>query len=197
MVDNVIDYPVRINAGEESLGPEPLDKRLGIGKDHDGLKTALTKLNIDVRLNTRNQRIEYKRDGLAGNEKVSHLPMEEWQAQTKHVDAAIRAAILDDFKFHNGKDESHAKWGRESYEENINSIVFGKQVDPFKEWLEALDPWDNSNRLPQIHRRDDYAAAERVSVLTATRLTLRLMSSGYALCSSTSCCWQIPQKNPR
>ena len=40
-------------------------------------------------------------------------------------------------------------------------------------------------------------ASVRVSVLTASRLTLRLMSSGYALCSSTSCCWQIPQKNPR
>ena len=150
MVDNVIDYPVRINAGEESLGPEPLDKRLGIGKDHDGLKAALDGLSIGVRFNTRNQRIEYNRDGLSENEKVSYLPSGQWQAQTKHVDAAIRAAILDDFKFHNSQDDSHAKWGRESYEENLNSIVFGLQVDPFKEWLEALKPWDNENRLDGI-----------------------------------------------
>ena len=148
MASNVVNF--RTNAGEDSVGPEPLDERLGIGKDHDGLKTALEKLLIDVRLNTRNQRIEYKRKGISVNEKTSHLPSDRWVARAEPVDAAIRAAILDKFKFHNSKDDSHAKWGVEAYDENIDSIVFRLQVDPFKEWLEALDPWDNENRLDGI-----------------------------------------------
>ena len=149
-LNGVAPIPIRTNAGKDSVGPKLLEDRPSIGKDHDGLKAALDGLSIGVRLNTRNQRIEYNREGLSENEKVSYLPIGQWQAQTKHIDAAIRAAILDNFKFHNSKDDSHVKWGRESYEENINSVVFGLQVDPFKEWLEALPPWDNENRLDGI-----------------------------------------------
>ena len=138
---------LRTNAGEDSVGPEPVKMRAAIGKDHDGLLAALAVLNIEVRLNTRNQRIEYRREGLAGNEKVSHLPLDEWQARSEPVDAAIRAAILDNFQFHTG---SHAKWGVEAYEENINSIVYGLQVDPFREWLEALPAWDDEGRIESL-----------------------------------------------
>ena len=144
------DIKHRKNAGTETVGPDDLKDLPSVAKDHDGLSTALAGLKIDVRFNTRSQRIEYKREGLSENLKVSHLPKDQWIAQTKHVEAAIRAAILDKFKFHNSKDDSHALWGRDAYEENINSIVFGLQVDPFKEWLEALEPWDKSNRLDAI-----------------------------------------------
>ena len=75
MVSTVIEYPLRTNAGEDSVGPEPLKIRPEIGKDHDGLKTALKQLGIEVRLNTRNQRIEYRREKLSTNEKTSPLPL--------------------------------------------------------------------------------------------------------------------------
>ena len=138
------------HAGVTTVGPDLLTDRPPVGKNHDGLKAALGGLKIAVRLNTRNHRIEYRREALAGNEKVSHLPLNRWVARSEPGDAAIRAAIFDNFRFHNSNDDSPARWGAEAYDEHINSIVFGKQIDPFKEWLEPLDPWDNENRLDGI-----------------------------------------------
>ena len=150
MANSLAPVNLRTNAGEDSVGPEPVKIRPEIGKDHDGLKRALSVLNIDVRLNTRKHREEYRREGMPGNEMISHLPLDKWIHRDKHVDAAIRAAILDNFKFHNSKADSHAKWGVEAYEENINSIVYGLQVDPFREWLEALPTWDGEGRIDSL-----------------------------------------------
>ena len=144
---------LRTDAGVTTVAPAPLDGREPIGKDHDGLKKALKALNIDVRLNTRNQRIEYMRTGISKDEKVSHLPMDKWEARSEPVDASIRAAILDNFQFHSGDTRSYAKWGVVAYEENINSIVFGLKVDPFKEWLEDLAPWNGEGRIESLWKK--------------------------------------------
>ena len=141
------DIKHRKNAGTETVGPDDLKARPAIGKDHDGLKAALEYLHIEVRHNERKHREEYRREGLPESDKVAPLPLNKWVHRDERTDAAIRSAILDTFRFHTG---SAAKWGKEAFEEHLNSIVFGKMVDPFKEWLEALDPWDSSPRLERI-----------------------------------------------
>ncbi len=111
----------------EATGFAPLPRR-----DKASLESALSQLGIDVRYNLRTSSHEWNRGG-------------GWAPANDRVDDDIRELIAASFKIaHN---ERPALYGRERWVTSLNSILHGREVDPFRTWIEALPAWDKVERL--------------------------------------------------
>ena len=111
----------------EATGFAPLSRR-----DKASLKLALSQLGIDVRYNLRTSAHEWDRGG-------------GWAPANDRVDDDIREQIAASFTIaHNGRP---ALYGRERWATALNSILHGREVDPFRLWVEALPAWDKVERL--------------------------------------------------
>ena len=111
----------------EATGFAPLPRR-----DKASLESALSQLGIDVQYNLRTSSHEWNRGG-------------GWAPANDRVDDDIRELIAASFKIaHN---ERPALYGRERWVTSLNSILHGREVDPFRTWIEALPAWDKVERL--------------------------------------------------
>ena len=130
----------------EWAGPEPtfarnvkLESRTLINKSAEGLHTALTKMGIQCRYNLRSASIEFL--GIGGNQ--IGFP-NEWTASTDRMQDRISDEIKARFAMYGGRDGKDLKaalFGRRSgLPEALNALVHQREVDPFKEYLELLEP---------------------------------------------------------
>ncbi len=114
--------------------PEPSLLR----KDPDGLATALSQLGIAWRWNIRAARPEFS----------FSLEGHDWQPATDLLMDRLRMDVAQRFNTA-GDDGTTARFyfGRELWTACLNGLLFDNQVDPFRQWLESLEPWDGTKRL--------------------------------------------------
>ena len=109
------------------------DKALIIPRTSEGLEEALRYFDIDMRYNIRAQRVEVK--GKRG----------KWAQSDDRAEADLIERIEATFK--TGKKKQPCKFGRETWHRSLNALLLRREVDPFIEWLEALQRWDMTPRL--------------------------------------------------
>lgn len=118
-------------------------------KNAEGLSEALTALRVSLRYNTRANRAEMQHNGAA------------WQPFNDRIVAKLREVLAENFVYLGppGKDggpgESKAlRFGRDSWADVLNVLLYGVEVDPFIQWLAELPQWDEHPRLekwlPQV-----------------------------------------------
>ena len=112
------------------------------GKNSEGLSEALRGCMVRLRYNARAHRAELA-NGLY-----------EWEPLTDRIVAKLREVLSESFVYIGppGKDGSEGepkalKFGRDSWADVLNVLLYGSEVDPFIEWLESLGPWDGTKRL--------------------------------------------------
>ena len=145
-----------------------------ISNDSIGVHKALQKCNTRVRYNSRKQRIEYQREG------------EPWEPPTDRLEAALRQLIALHCKLPNKKGETRAaKFSDTYWNQCINAITHKKTIDPFREWLEALPPWDGQTRLDKwisvLFKVDDKELSAWVSQFIFCGAVTRTYQPGFKL----------------
>ena len=133
-----------------------------------GWREALKALGVEFRYNLRGKRFEARQDGKPR--------WKRWRPSTDRFEARIREEDLpDNFAkaVKHGKQEttvpylvSKARWG-----EFVDAHGDTCAVDPFKEWLDSLPPWDGTARI-------QYLAIEH---LGAEETSLNMFASGQPL----------------
>ena len=109
-------------------------------KSRDGLSTALKALGWEWRYNVRAHLNELRETG------------GRWQEANDRLICDIRAEIplrFDQVPARHGENEATKPlvFGRTAWEDSFSALLHHAEVDPFREWLEALPPWDGSGRL--------------------------------------------------
>ena len=120
--------PVSIDkARREGCGEFNLPRR-----DKASLTVAFNALGIQVRFNLRTNAHEWNEgDG--------------WMPGNDRLDDEIRERIAAGFTV--GETRDQARYARERWTTCLNAILYGHEVDPFREWLESLPKWDRIERL--------------------------------------------------
>ena len=100
------------------------------GKSSKGLSRAFEELGVQVRYNVRSKRAEIR------------FNSDDWQDYSESLDGPyLRETIAERFKHENERgDKLPLSYGRERWADALGAILYVAQVDPFKEWLEALPP---------------------------------------------------------
>ena len=62
------------------------------------------------------------------------------------LEASIRESIAATYV--SGEKNAPLRFGRDTWKDSLNALLYERQTDPFIEWLESLPPWDNEARLP-------------------------------------------------
>ena len=102
-------------------------------RNADGLLAALTDLGVVVRYNTREQAAEYQ---------YSTAP--DWHRFHDRRESHLQEAIAKRFTTPRSKP---LVFGRETWQRCLNALLFEREVDPFRAWLETLPPWDSTGRV--------------------------------------------------
>ena len=120
--------PVSIDkARREGRGEFNLPRR-----DQASLAIVLDALGIQVRFNLRTNGHEWNEG-------------EGWTPANDRRDDEIRERIAARFTI--GEKRDPARYSRERWTTCLNAILCGREVDPFREWLESLPRWDRTDRL--------------------------------------------------
>ena len=105
-------------------------------KNPAGLAAALDQLGIEWRWNIRAARPEFSFRG------------DSWEPGTDLFLDKLRLQIAQEFVTPTGDGKTASLYfGRELWESSINSLMYDLQIDPFRQWLEQLEPWDGTKRL--------------------------------------------------
>ena len=113
----------------------------------DGLADALRTLGVEVRMNERRDKIEYRMD------KGS---MFGWRPLHDQHEAGLREFLRDNFRTRPSNPKSKRKTYpfptrvKTAWEDTLNALIETKLADDFRDWLEALPPWDGVERLPTL-----------------------------------------------
>ena len=109
-------------------------------KDADALEAALGSLAITVRYNLRAMQAEISTGGA------------KWTKTTDRSSADLRRVIEGKFSYRlaGGKGISPLKYGKDSWDEHLNALLYHREVDPFRDWLESLPEWDGTERLAEL-----------------------------------------------
>ena len=109
-------------------------------KDADALEGALEALGINVRYNLRAMQPEVSTGG------------GPWTKTTDRSRADVRRVVAGKFTYRlAGKRETAPlRYGRDSWDEHFNALLYHREVDPFKAWLESLPEWDGNGRLAKL-----------------------------------------------
>ena len=111
------------------------------GKTRAGLIKALEWVGIAVRFNERSARLELQDaiEAAAGKE--------NWEPSDDLRGAKLREMVADTCVYPGAKGPSRLQFGRERWSDVLDAILDDRRVDPFKEWLNRLAPWDGEQRL--------------------------------------------------
>ena len=159
MIDEALRLPPRetpSDAGEGIQGA-PSKAVSVIRPVDDGLRAILDYLQLEVRRNARNLRIEVRRKG-GGRE--SDRWAEQWGESPQpggwiaFGDAIASSSHqisrkLFRFTFEERADRP-AVWAERDFNEALLVCCPRAPVDPFKEWLESLPAWDGINRIDSL-----------------------------------------------
>ena len=103
-----------------------------------GLAFCLDHLGIGLRLNTRAKRYEYRIDGA-------------WQVADDEHDAWLRHNIAEKFSTKSGSNDAMPlKYSAEVFLDLRRALGNDLRIDPFRDWLEALPPWDGVPRIDNL-----------------------------------------------
>ena len=129
---------------------EQATRPLGIGEwNHDepcvapdgrkaGLTDAFETLGVEARYNTRSARAEIRHESFP----------EGWRNMHDRLAAELREVIAKRFTYEKREGvQTPLTFGREAWADAFNAYLFGREVDPFEEWLDALPRWDGKERL--------------------------------------------------
>ena len=95
-------------------------------------------LGVEARYNTRSSRAEIRHDSFP----------EGWRNMHDRLAAELREGISKRFTYEKREGvQSPLTFGRDAWADTFNSYLFDREVDPFKEWLDALPRWDGTDRL--------------------------------------------------
>ena len=106
-------------------------------RDAAVLEAVLETLKIELRYNLRRQQPEMRKGGMEG----------EWCQFTDLSTAKMRRIIAERFTYKTHRGTSPLRYGRQTWTEHTDAILEDLKVDPFLEWLAALPPWDEIERL--------------------------------------------------
>ena len=106
-------------------------------KDSVALRAALAEDKIELRWNLRAQQIEFR-------EPETGVKPGAWKAVDDRVMARIRDNISRRYFVATQRGPHALHFGRERWEDSVNAILWGHEVDPFAAWLEALPEWDGA-----------------------------------------------------
>ena len=105
-------------------------------KTRAGLAAVLGTLGFAWRYNVRRMRDELRR-----------LPAGEWLEANDRLIRDIRSQIPERFTDAGKKDGAPLVFGREAFADCFGALLNRAEMDPFREWLEGLDPWHREPRL--------------------------------------------------
>lgn len=104
-------------------------------KDAEALKFVLRELGVQVRYNLRSQKAELSWDG-----KV-------WLEMNDRIVADLRRKISNKYKYQSSRGLVPLHYGETTWRLWLNALLFEKECDPFRIWLEKLPDWDRVDRL--------------------------------------------------
>ena len=109
-------------------------------KDATALEAALGSLAITARYNLRAMCPELSNGG------------GEWEKTTDRSSADLRRMIADKFSYRlaGARGIAPLNYGKDSWYEHLNALLYHLEVDPFKAWLKALPKWDGTKRLANL-----------------------------------------------
>ena len=96
------------------------------------LEWALERLGVDVRQNMRWYTVDWRKNG------QGWLEDGEWAQMTGRAAARIRSDIESAYVVDGYKGLMPLRFGREAFNEALDSLLFSREVDPFLEYLEEL-----------------------------------------------------------
>ncbi len=130
--------------------PEMCDVSPYPPKTVDTLKWALfTKMKVDLRLNSRTQQAEWRTgQWVKGEYDEDSGPFDDrvwqwdsWQSLTQGAKAHLRDEMQ---KLH------QVKFSREGFEDVLDAVLYGREADPLKDYLEGLPKPQGRNILPNM-----------------------------------------------
>ena len=119
--------PARTNGADREL------KDTAQPKSREGLRGVLTELGYAWRYNLRAMRAELR------------IAEGEWREANDRLIRDIRSQIPERFSEAGGN--KPLVFGRTAFEDCFDALLNRAEVDPFREWLEALPPWHRECRL--------------------------------------------------
>ena len=137
--------PIDLEAAPEAEEAE--DGRIIITRTREGMEAALKHLSVLFRRNTRSGQVEV----------IYRTP--DWKELSDDTEDKIRTEIENNCGFAStrgkeiGEDKqkcSPAVFGDTVWKRYLGAILYDNQVDPFKDYLEELPPWDGIDRLDQM-----------------------------------------------
>ena len=99
-----------------------------------GLEEALRRLDVAVRYNVRACRPEFRNES------------DDWEPSNDRLEASLQERIATAF-LTTAKKPGRLVFGRECWTRSLNAILAEVEVDPFIQFLEALPPWDGTERV--------------------------------------------------
>ena len=94
-------------------------------------------LGVDWRYNVRSVSAEINHQSLGG-----------WRGLDERLNAELREKVAERFEYEKRPDTyAPLRFGRDSWNDTINAYLYHREVDPFKEYLEALPRHDRKERV--------------------------------------------------
>ena len=126
------------------------DKPLGIGEwphgDYtpidvannrtEGFEYAMSILGIEFRYNVRAVRIE-----------INHPSLGDWRGLDDRLCAEVREVVGKLFTYLKKEEQVPLRWGRDAWNDILNAHLYHREVDPFKDVLEAGPRHDGVERV--------------------------------------------------
>ena len=104
-------------------------------KTSAALEWGLGELGVDVRQNLRRHTVEWRKDG------------GEWVLLNGRAAARFRSDLEERFIIDSYRGPIPLKFGRELFNEALDSLLFDKEVDPFVQYLDTLEPPTGRRKL--------------------------------------------------
>ena len=104
-------------------------------RDAAALEAALKDLGVEIRYNLRRQQSELREGG------------ETWHEFTDRSTGKLRRRIAERFTYDTERGPRRLHYGRETWKDCTDAIMYDHEIDPFLEWLCSLEKWDGTDRL--------------------------------------------------
>ena len=129
--------PVEINRHPDGSKDRPYWR-----KDSETLSSVLADMALAVRYNLRSHRTEWQG--------IRLTDADTWEPINQRSLANIREGIARQYFVKTKDGPRPLLWGRDSFEDTLNALLFHREADPFRDWLIALPPWDRIERLSAL-----------------------------------------------
>ena len=142
-----------------------------------GLREGLGLLGVDVQHNVRTQDTEWRKVnvdvGQPDTDKVMWKMLDDRAAQ--HIIELLEERFYFSEIFGSDFVPRRYQLPRSRFYERLDGVLFHREVDPFKEWIESLDQWDEVRRLDKLFvnalgvAEDDLSRAAAKILIVAVR----------------------------